>query len=324
MSDQPAHPFWGWSLQHRLEFLLARLLQQLPVTWTSQIGAWLGARKARDGLRKKRLWVARLQRNFERFEGITDPAERERRIIRHMADVGRVYAEFMVQQKMVRSGRVEIVNVELIESLLQTGQNVIIAGCHLANWEIMAHLGQRFRSAFADIYVPPENPVMRFLAEEARSQWLQEAEFVEASTMTMRHITRAIEQKKHLCLFMDEERDGYVHAPSLGRSIPYAGNRWLGARLAARYGLAILPVHVQRVGTARYQIIVDPLITAPQDLQSDARARYLADRLDDKLNQWIRPQLDQWYWLRFFDYDAPPPQGLTPSPAPNPAPVTPP
>ena len=114
MSDQPAHPFWGWSLQHRLEFLLARLLQQLPVTWTSQIGAWLGARKARDGLRKKRLWVARLQRNFERFEGITDPAERERRIIRHMADVGRVYAEFMVQQKMVRSGRVEIVNVEVI------------------------------------------------------------------------------------------------------------------------------------------------------------------------------------------------------------------
>ena len=93
----------------------------------------------------------------------------------------------------------------------------------------------------------------------------------------------------------------------LGRRIPYTGNRWLTARLAVRYRADILPVHVERVGAARFRLVIAPKLVALGS-DEDERARSLADQMDGLLNSWIGSQPDHWYGLWEFDLDQPLPE----------------
>ncbi len=289
----------GWTPRQWLEYGLIRSLGLLPAPLTSAIGALLGRRHARRGIAARRLWVERLHRNLAHYQGLHDPAERERRIIEHLARAGRVHAEFLVHQKLLRSGRLQIEGAEILAGI---DRQVIVVCAHLANWELIGHIMARLGRPVCDIYLPPSNPVEHRIATEARLRWPIPTELVPAGPRTLQQVMRALARGDNLLLFIDEEKDGYVHAPRLGRDVPWSGNRWFAARLASKYGLDLLPVHFESRGPARYQAIIEPPIPATGQTPDT-----LATHLETHLDRWVRAGLEEWYWLPYFDRDTPGP-----------------
>jgi KDO2-lipid IV(A) lauroyltransferase len=287
-----------------LELGLAGIMRWMPASWASAIGAYLGARRGRRGIAAKRLWVDRLGRNLERLQPEPDPRKRAQRIVSYTSRIGRQLAEYMVLHKIVREGRLEVVGSEHLQGL---SRPVIVASCHLANWELVGHLGTLLDTPAVAVYDPPENPIWHRLANSARLRWRPDYQVVPASPHAMRQICKALASGCGLLMYVDEVKDGYLWAPSLGRRIPYTGNRWLTARLAVRYRADILPVHVERVGAARFRLVIAPKLVALGS-DEDERARSLADQMDGLLNSWIGSQPDHWYGLWEFDLDQPLPE----------------
>lgn len=294
------------------ENLLGRIIRYLPITWASGLGGYLGARHGRKAIAAKRLWVERLHDNLEALCGITDPHERELRIIEHTRNIGRVYAEVPIQDRIAAEGRLEIVGEE---NLLNLSKPVIIATCHLANWELIGRIAQLIGGNWLDVFLPLENAVHARLAHEARQRWRipgqVDGEGVPASSSAPLYIHQAVSKGSNLVLFIDEEKHGYVWAPSLGRAIPYAGNRWFAARMAVRHNIDILPVHIEPAGPGAYRAVIEPRITPPSEGNAESKTRALADILDQYLNKWIRQWPEHWYWLSSLELKKPPPDYST-------------
>jgi hypothetical protein len=87
-------------------------------------------------------------------------------------------------------------------------------------------------------------------------------ELIAASPQALRQLCKALAAGRNLLLYVNEVKDGFVWAPSLGRRIPERGNRWLAARLAVRYRVDLLPVSVERIGPARFRILISPKLGA--------------------------------------------------------------
>lgn len=297
-----------------VDLVLWFVFRRLPVTWTSSIGGTLGGLYGRWQVFRNPRWLQRMHATLERFGPVPDPAERKRRLIRFFRGVGRVYAEFCVLQRLIKEGRIEVVGRERLRDL---SRPAIIASCHLANWELVGYVMTQLEGLCCVVYAPPDNPIKHRLAVHARLAWQdlvdksrianqQGVILMPSSTNPMRQTAQALIQGRNLLMYVDEERGGYVWSPSLGRTIPYAGNRWLTARLAVRHQADIVPVYVEATGRARYRIVIEPRLTATEG-DAETRARSLAEQLDERLNAWIRPRLEQWYWLPWFDFDKSPP-----------------
>lgn len=302
-----------FTLQNWLAFYAIRGMGLLPIRLVSAIGAFLGRREAKKAIKANRLWVQRLHKNFSHYFGLHDVKQREQRIVQHVSRIGRVYAEFTVQQKLVQQGHITLVGAEHLATIKQP---VIILSAHTSNWELIGSVLQALQRETCDLYTPPPSPARHQFALEARRCWGVPSRLVLASSpMAMRDISKGLEEGCNVVLLVDEEADGYIRAPHLGRShLPYLGNRWLAARLAVKHKVNILPVHVETVAPTYYRVIVDPVITPPNPSEGSekSRAMQLADTLADKVEAWVRPQLDDWYWLQLFDSDqSPPPSRIT-------------
>ena len=289
-----------WEPKQLIDFALARILQRLPINLTSDIGAFLGKIEAQHAIKSNRLWIKRLHANIEKFQNIKDYSEQEKIIFKHLSLIGRTYAEFMSQQKIITQNRLEIINEEYLKSI---NQQVIVVSCHLSNWELMGHVVCQLARPISGLYLPPANPVHHHLAVEARLKWPIPLDFLPATSNVMRSINQFIHNGSNILLFIDEEKDGYISAPSLGRKISYTGNRWLAAKLAVKHGISILPAYIIPTGKVTYQAIIEPLIEVPTGSDKHENACLLADKLDYRLNAWIQPRLEHWYWLRYFDYE---------------------
>ncbi|MEB3312089.1 MAG: lysophospholipid acyltransferase family protein [Snowella sp.] len=283
------------------ELWIARLLEFLPISLVSDIGAYLGENAAWRAIQDNQYQVKNLHLNIERLQGINDSELRKHRIIEWAIQRGRMHAEFTILHKLVHEGYLEIVGQENLKNI---SKPAIFVSCHLANWELVGHIMASLSNPFCALYAPLKNPIYQKIAVKSRRKWRTDIELVPASTRAMFQLTRALKAGSNLLLFIDEEKGGYVWGPSLGRKLPYAGNRWLAARLAVQHKVDIVPLYIEQVDNARYRAVVEPKL---QIIDSDRHscAKYLADQMDHHLNQWIKKRLEQWYWLAHLDLDKP-------------------
>lgn len=279
------------------ELWASRLMTFLPTDWTTAIGAFMGERAALQAIREEKDWVKNLHNNFAKLRGITDPVEREQKIIQWTRRVGRLHSEFTILHQLVVEGRVEILGQENLSGLTSP---VIFVSCHLGNWELTGQVVTSLQNCTYALYASPENPVYENIAAKARRGWKSKLTMVAASSCAIFQLNRALSQGNNLLLFIDEEKDGYIWGPSLGRKLPYAGNRWLAARLAVRHQVDIVPLYVEQVGNSRYRIVIEPVLKQV-DGDPQSRTKNLADQLDQRLNDWIATRLDQWYWFSDLD-----------------------
>jgi lauroyl/myristoyl acyltransferase len=276
--------------------VMVKLVRSLPISWASWLGGELGALQGRKALKGANLSVLRLRANIARFSGVTDPAELDQRVIAFCRLTGRIYAEIPNLQRLYAAGRVEVVGEE---NLVAAGKPCIIVGSHVANWEMLGAVAYRV-NGLSVLYSPIRNAFRLDIVLAARLAW-PDVEMIPKSPAVALRLDRALKKGRNLVILVDEIGLGYVRGPSLGRSLPYAGNRWLAARLAARNDVNLVPVFVECLGFARYRVVVQSPLERPNGMGGATLERHLADQIDRRLEAWVLPRIETWHCLPNFN-----------------------
>lgn len=283
------------------------MLRRMPITWASWLGGEIGSIRGRAALKGTDLSVQCLRRNIAHFSGITDPVELDRRVISFHRTMGRIYAEIPNMQRIYASGRIEIVGQE---HLVTVGKPCIIVGSHIANWEIGLAVAFHATGVSA-LFAPLRDAFQQSIVHATRVAW-PDVEMIPTSPVAALKMDRALKKGRNVALLVDEIRRGIVRGPSLGRAMPYAGNRWIAAQLAVQNEINIVPAFVECLGLTRYRLVIHSPLERPFGISGETLARHFADQIDQSLEGWVRPRIETWFCLPYFDPDVSTPPNRRP------------
>lgn len=289
-------PAMTW--EERRDLALFRLMCALPVAAVSRLGAGLGqvlGRRAHPAAAARVAAALHLLRpDLAADENLLEAAQR-----RLWANVGRIYAEFCVLDKIVAGGRVGIADSASLDAVLGDGRPVIIAYTHLGNWEatgmLLAQRAPGRVCAMANAL--PTNRVQAQVAARQRERWPGTVFTVD--DRVWRHVLVHLQQPgKVLYIAVDEHVGAGVRVPSFGRALDHHGNLGKIVRIAARTGAIILPAYSERLPGAQFrEHFLEPLyFTRGQDMSAAATLQHIA-RLDALFEPVVRRLVDQWFGL---------------------------
>ena len=286
----------------KLEIGLAEAMRYLPVSWTSGIGAKLGEITVRKAEKNNDPWIKRFYMNAEQLCGARSINDQRALLLAYGRQVGRVYAEYTILQKMNHQGLIEVIGEEHLQN---TSKPVLFTSPHMANWEVVFKILSEQKESACVLYEPRESKARMEIANRARVAWSKKICLASTSEpMVMRKLDKFLSEKTNLYILADEEKAGFVSAPSLGRDLPYVGNRWMLSRLAAKHGVDVIPVYVERTASTSFKIHIDEKISPNPSLDRTKAAKQIADQIDEKFDAWVRRQPEHWYWLPHFDSNA--------------------
>jgi len=310
----PAPP-WRWSARRSLwrywvqdavvgatDFALHRGLRLLPTDRISDLGARLGLR----GGRKRTMASDRARALLRQLRPQASAAEIETLLEAHWRHVGRTFAEFAAHDRIVPEGRIAVEGGDIPRGVLRAGRPLIVAGIHVGSWETIPGALHLLGIPVHGTFQPLSNRFrMRIAARmRRRSQaaaGAAESRFILPTLAAPFEALRALEQRRAALLYyVDEDWEGRVQAPALGRPIRNAGNIMRVVRLARRSGAAIIPAYGLRLGeAARFRVTFLPEVRLGPDR---GRAGILADiaALDAAITPPVQAHPEQWFMLHAF------------------------
>jgi len=268
-------------------WLLFGFSRLLPVAWASGIagsvarliGPHLGiSRRARQNLRRA-------------LPELSD--ERREEIVRGMWDnLGRVAAEYPHLGKFrvyEPRGRVEIVDADYIR---KPGPRAIFVSAHFGNWEIATLSATQAGLGITEIYRAANNPIVDGIINHARR--VMGSELAPKGSVAARRAIAALQQGRHIAMLVDQKMNDGIAVPFFGRNAMTAP---AAARLALRFGCAVVPVRVERLPRAHFRIVADPPIAYKSTGDTERDTLALMTQVNQVLERWIRDKPDQWFWL---------------------------
>ena len=295
------------SLRDRIVVVFASVMGALPAGWVSAIGAAIGELVVRHAIRSHAAdkssypGVARFNKSMEKLKGIASAEALKELLIEYGCQTGRLYAEFVVLHKIDKQGHITIEGKENLGGL---NKPVIFIAPHMSNFELAGKALTLMDNPGCALIDPIEGEGLARIVNRARLAWRKDFSLISSdSPMVMKYLTKKLSDGDNLLIFSDELRKDYVWAPSLGRKIPYGGNRWLVARLAVRHNVDVIPLCVQRFNAIDFKILIGNKIPVPPDGNKDSKAKYIADQIDHVFDSWVRNRLEHWYLIRYLDLD---------------------
>jgi KDO2-lipid IV(A) lauroyltransferase len=286
------------SLAEWRDISLYRVMRSLPVPLVSRIGASLGqilGRRAHPEVAARAAAAIRVLRP----DLARDPRTLEAAQTRLWANVGRVYAEFCVLEKIVPEGRASIGEPGTLDAVLADGRPVIVPFLHLGNWEtITSQIVDRAPGRLAALANPlPRNRARAHIAALQRGR--QGFTVITIDGHVWRRAMHHLERPGGvLMVAADEQVEGRVSAPSFGRTLDSRVNLAKIVRMAARTGAIILPLYSERLRGARFATHVLPPLEFARKLKlgPEELLQRLA-RLDALLEPVVLRLIDQWFGL---------------------------
>lgn len=260
----------------------------LPIDRASELGGWIGRTLGpRMGQNRK------AARNLARALPENSEAE-NRRILRGMWDnLGRVIAEYPHLRRIcatLEGGRVEVIGLEFIRALKESGKPGILFGAHLANWEIQPYLARHAGLSLGLIYRAPNNGwVDRLL------RWLRDSPMLfRKGEEGARALYRLLRNGGHVAMLVDQKMNDGIAVPFFGRDAMTAPAI---AQFALRTGCVLLPVRTERLRSARFRITVLPPLEIVPSGSRQADEYEIMLQINRIVEDWVRARPEQWLWL---------------------------
>jgi Kdo2-lipid IVA lauroyltransferase/acyltransferase len=169
----------------------------------------------------------------------------------------------------------------------------IFVTAHVGNWELAGAAAGRHGIPITAIYAPGKNPfVERMLRRRREPMGCRLVSLEEGA----RPLLRELGEGRSVGLVVDTRDDD-------GVPIRFFGHDKLTtlapARLALRFGCELIPVRIERLGAARFRLIVHEPIRPDPALASDKdRATQMMRDLNRLFERWIRERPEQWLCIK--------------------------
>ncbi len=265
------------------------VLRLLSVDAASNLGGFLGR-----GIGPRLPVSARARRNLRLVFPDKGAAEIER-IVRAMWDnLGRVGAEYPHLDRItsVESGRVTLVDTDPVLALGDNKAAGILAGAHLANWEVMAGVAAKRGIDMTSVVREPNNPLVRPLIERLRG--VAGGGRTPKGAAGAKKAIEVLRSDRVLGLLFDQKMSGGIPVPFFGIE---AMTVMAPAQLALHFSCPLMAVRTERTGPGRFRITAQGPLTPPGTGNRQEDVAQLTAELNRILEGWIRAKPEDWLWL---------------------------
>lgn len=284
--------FWQ-RVQWRLETIAWDLIYWGPMKMlgpdkASNFGAWL-VKKIGPLLSQHKTTKRNLRLAFPDWS----EAQIEETALAAWENVGRTAGELphLPSIDPYTSGRVEIIGLDILDSIRDSNKGAVFISGHFANWEIMpATITQRIPEAVMT-YRALNNPHIDKRIAELRHDYGTSVNAPKG--IGTRELMRALSKGTPIALMNDQKFNEGIAVPLFGHDAMTAPGP---TRLALKYGVPIVPVSTTRTGPARFRVeFHTPYV--PEDT-GDTEADILASitRINAFIEAQVRSAPGQWFW----------------------------
>ncbi len=206
---------------------------------------------------------------------------------------GRTFAELAVMDRLTpESGRVEVVGLERLHAVRDSGKPVVLISGHIANFEVMAAVIMHAGVPCQVTYRAANNPYVDAKIREARARYGIRL-FAPKGDGT-RELVAGLKRGDSIALLIDQK---YNEGPEV-RFFNEPVNASPGAaRLAKKFDTVMLPLSVVRLKGARFRVTAhEPIAIADTgDKNADVLAGIQAANLfvEDR----VRENPVDWFWV---------------------------
>jgi len=281
----------------RLEAAVLRtavhVLRQLSPVAASNLGGAI-ARTIGPWLPVSRIADANLRRALPEFD-----AAARRKIVRGVWDnLGRTAAELPHLPSLgpTQDGPGwELVGAEHLSALRTAGGPAIFFSGHIANWELLTTIAATHGVPVAVVYRAATNPLADDLINAIRREAIgTKVPMFPKGADGARGVLAHLRGGGVLAMLADQKMNDGIAVTLFGHT---AMTPSAGAALALRFRCKLLPAHAERLGPARFRIIVEPPLPLPDTGDRTADVAALTTAMNACLERWIRARPAEWLWL---------------------------
>ncbi|MEE4381970.1 MAG: lysophospholipid acyltransferase family protein [Pseudomonadales bacterium] len=219
-----------------------------------------------------------------------DASERElaELVDRSWNNLGAVFGEYAHLDRIGAPDRLAIDDRVGLERYVRRERSAVFFGAHHANWELMALALAREGVPLVALYAPIQNPYLDRLMGRARSQLGCGTHPRGAS---IRPLLRHLREGGAIGTLIDLRVSEGSDLPFLGRPtrLPDAA-----ARLALGTGCDLVPIRIERTGTARYRCTIGPVLPVDDLRDGPDAVAAVTRRMVALVEDWIREEPALW------------------------------
>jgi KDO2-lipid IV(A) lauroyltransferase len=273
-------------LDHAFFSALLWLIRLLPPAPAARFGAWVGATLG-PRFKKSRA----LEENFRIAFPELDEAARHEAARAAWANAGAVFAEFAHLEAIAdpRGDGLEVQILADVAVFRDASRPAVFVLPHQANWEMSGAAIVRQGVPLTAVYSPPTNPLLGELLRRWRIRIGCE---LIARDESMRPMIKALSSGRSLGIVMDRRVDSGKAVTLFGHPKP---TTLVPARLAIRYGYELVPIHVERLGPARFRVSFHPAVAVPEGEDELQQAIRMTEDLHRLFETWIRQSPGSWF-----------------------------
>lgn len=189
----------------------------------------------------------------------------------------------------------EVVGEDTVKALAARGGPAIFFSGHIANWEVLPAAASSYGMILGSLYRGAQNPfVDRILLRLRHRAAGQEIPMFPKGAAGAKAALVHLNRGGFLAMLMDQKMNDGIAARFFGRETMTAPA--LGA-LALRLRCPVIPVHVERVGPARFRLVCEAPMELPDSGDRKADIAQVTQTVNDWLETWIRARPEEWLWL---------------------------
>lgn len=221
------------------------------------------------------------------------PTERERLAVDQWEQTGRAFAETTLMDRLVAEDRIEVVGLERLHAIRDSGRPVVFVGGHFANIETLAAtiVGAGVRCQVT--YRAANNPHVDAQIIAARARYGVRL-FAPKGGDGARELLAGMARGESVALMNDQKFSEGPEVTFFGQPVNAAPGP---TRLALRYGTVLQPLSVTRLPGVRFRVTAyEPIaLERTGDRQADiARGvQAITSFIEDR----VREQRVDWFWV---------------------------
>lgn len=277
-----------WRLEAVAYRALVGFLRLLGVERASALGGWL--------LRTLGPWTSThrtVMRNLRIAFPDMPAAEREKLAVDQWDGTGRTFAEVAVMDQLTpQGGRVEVVGMERLHALRDSGKPAVLISGHLANFEVMAAVIMASGLPCQVTYRAANNPYVDALIRQNRERYGVRL-FAPKGDGT-RDLMAGMKRGDSIALLVDQKYNQGPEVQFFGQPVNASPG---AARMALKFDTVMQPLSVVRLPNARFRVTAHEPITVSHSDDKTADVLAGIQAANSFVEDRVRERPVDWFWV---------------------------